>query len=149
MELYIVVGGSNTRKSSLIRALTGVGKMKNHQPYIIFQQSFPNPPNPCKIKTILIFVNALQENNISPQDFIKILQGHKDIDKVLFALRINNRKYDDTNANKYIDSLNQNNFKIDGIAILGNCNDVNIKYFQDLTQNFYHHPNSTNTPTNE
>lgn len=64
VDIFIIMGGRNTKKSATIRALTGVFKRKNYKVAIETRQG--------NIDVINVFVqiSSLQESRISPQDFI-------------------------------------------------------------------------------
>ena len=75
-NIFIIIGDQNTRKSSTIRALTGVGREREIAVATLTQ-------------TISVFakVSSLQEADILPQDFITSVQGHN-YDNILVSLRI-------------------------------------------------------------
>lgn len=61
MDVYIIIGNSNQRKSSVIRCLTGVAQIKTTQITTIQK----------KIIDVYVSIKSLQESRILPKDFIQ------------------------------------------------------------------------------
>ncbi len=78
-NIFIIVGGSQTGKSRIVRALTGVSMAR---PY----SSLVGTTNQGDIN-VYIQVRSLQEKHITPQDFINTIQD-RNYENVLVALRL-------------------------------------------------------------
>jgi len=107
-RVFIVVGHAGSRKSSTIRALTGIGKAK------IFQVRVANDG------TLNIYVShsSLQEKKISPADFITLVERKGDPD-VLVALQTRgSRNGEFPDAQEYASQFMQAGWQIAGVASL-------------------------------
>ena len=107
-NIYIVIGNGNTRKSSLIRALSGVANRGKYE--IEDSSSIKNE--------FFIQVRSLQEANISPPDFITEMQN-SNVSHILAALRINTLN-SQPNGASYINAfINTTGWNISGIIKMG------------------------------
>ncbi len=111
-NVWIILGNDNTRKSSTIRALTGLYRKHNDRRWEIETTS-------GKIIRFWIEISALQEHPISAKDFIKEMEkrGHQNI---LLPLWIRDRKrtiYPE--GWSYIESFVKAEWKIKKIVFLG------------------------------
>lgn len=88
-DIYAILGDSNTRKSSTVRALTGA-------PMQYDTWTVARTPPTGNID-VYIEIKALQESDIQPQDFVNkiadldkflIKQGHHTVNHILIPLRI-------------------------------------------------------------
>ena len=68
-DVYVIMGDKNTRKSSTIRALTGV---YNKGVYEIAIQG-------GQVIDVFVQISSLQESGISPQEFIKETKNYQHI----------------------------------------------------------------------
>ena len=75
-NVYVVIGDANTKKSSVIRALSGVDRRDNY----LIEDLEGNTLN------IFIQIRSLQESKISIQEFMDYIV-EKNIENVLVALR--------------------------------------------------------------
>ena len=87
MEVMVLIGAANSRKSSTIRALTGVGKSVSRQGgnpnwLVIY--------NPGVIINTYVQSTALQEVGVLPADFVARV-GKTENKKVVVALRLKAR----------------------------------------------------------
>ena len=107
---YIIIGNKNTRKSSVIRCLTGCYnrgtveiKLKND-----------------KIIDMYVLISSLQESKISLEDYIK-MANEQDCKNVLFGLR-EKSMHNLPDGIDYIDGLEKAGWNIKKIATLANTN---------------------------
>jgi Tfp pilus assembly ATPase PilU len=108
-RVFIVVGHSGSRKSSAIRALTGVGQRKVFQVMQIDRT----------ILNIYVHPASLQEDRIAPGDFIRLVENLDDNPDVLLALRSKasrNRQFPD--AMEYALQFERAGWQIAGVAAL-------------------------------
>ena len=138
-RVFIVIGKSGSRKSSTIRALTGIGNKRR-----VLQIRTSDK------KTINVFVchTSLQEVKMTPEYFVEEVENHEDNpESVLVALRNNasqNRKY--PNAEEYISYFIKAGWQIAGVASLhGGPTEFSIGNISQLIPI----QNSTQIPTNE
>ncbi len=113
-NLHIIIGDSNTRKSSLLRCLTGVGS-GNANRYIDVAEA-----SGSKIQVYCI-LSALQENYKPrfPTEFINLIKSlrPKPTD-IAFTLRVNPRgSYPDFNA--YLQAFTATGWPVLNVALLG------------------------------
>jgi hypothetical protein len=89
-NVYAILGESDTRKSSTVRALTGV-------PMQYDAWSVATPTSPTGSIDVYVQIKALQEAEISAQDFVekidnvdqyRIKHGHRPVGDILIPLRI-------------------------------------------------------------
>jgi hypothetical protein len=89
-DVYAILGESNTRKSSTVRALTGV-------PSEHYAWTVATPTSPTGSINVYVQIMALQESGIDPEDFIKkiiridkeqIRGGYPSVNKIFIPLRI-------------------------------------------------------------
>ncbi|HCH5095915.1 hypothetical protein NDJ85_22635 [Vibrio parahaemolyticus] len=142
-KLHIVIGDSDTRKSSLIRALTGAGQGQSRKDLEVEKAN-------GTISTIHVMQSALQENYKPqlPQQYINFVNQHS-TDEFLFSLRVTNVvangvTYPD--AIDYIHQFKQAGFSIASVALLGHsANKLNLSQCGNVVQQ----PQSHGTPTNK
>ena len=107
-ELFIVLGNSQTGKSVTIRGLTGMWKKGK-----------------CKIETnngvidIYVFIRALQEVRLTPDDAVKELREHK---RLLIPLRILGGRIC-PGALEYIQAFINEDFTVSQLVALGDNQD--------------------------
>ena len=107
VNLFLLMGESNTRKSSSVRSLTGIGKLRE-----------------CNIelaggKEIAVFtmIQALQEKGVSPAKFIQMIK-RGNYSNVLTPLRIRPAK-GNPDWKKYIEYFLAEGWHINPIFVLG------------------------------
>ena len=105
-NVFIVIGDGGTRKSALVRALTGAS---NRRIYDIEDSS-------SNKQQFFVQVRSLQEANISPQNFILEMQS-KNVSNILTTLRINGVNGQQSGVD-YIAAFRNAGWLIDGIAIM-------------------------------
>jgi hypothetical protein len=102
------VGDANTRKTSTIRALTGVGRIQRHWD-ISYEERGPAPT--------YVHPPGLQEIDISPEDFVRQVDGAA-VEHVIVALRYDQtRGYPD--AAEYFRAFRRAGWNVAGHAVLG------------------------------
>ena len=106
-NVYIVMGNGKTRKSALIRAISGV---RNRGKYEV------EDTTPTKHE-FFIQVRSLQEAKIDPQRFISEIQA-ENAQHVLLALRIN-RLNGQPDGVSYINAFQSAAWNINGIVVMG------------------------------
>ncbi len=113
-NLHIIIGESNTRKSSLVRCLTGVGGGNAEKRLDIKLVS-------GKKINVFCILSALQESYKpkTPQEFINYINALNPIPSdIVFTLRVNAvGGYPD--ANSYISAFTAVHWNISSIALLG------------------------------
>ncbi|EOV9410012.1 hypothetical protein ACN5W3_004467 [Vibrio parahaemolyticus] len=142
-KLHIVIGDSDTRKSSLIRALTGAGQGQSRKDLDVVKTN-------GAVSTIHVMQSALQENYKPqlPQEYIDFVNQHS-TDEFLFSLRVtkvfaNGIIYPD--AVDYIRQFKQAGLSISSVALLGpSANSLNLSQCGNIVQQ----PQSHTTPTNQ
>lgn len=115
-NLHIIIGESNTRKSSLVRCLTGVGG-GNAQKRLDIELMSGNRIN------VYCILSALQENYKpkTPQEFIDYINALDPIPSdVIFTLRVNSAGIY-PNASSYISAFTAVHWNISSIALLGSA----------------------------
>ena len=140
-NLHIIIGDSNTRKSSLLRCLTGVGS-GNATRYIDVAMASGN------VVQVYCMLSALQENYkpLSPREFVALVKSIRPRPTDLaFTLRVSARgKYPDFAA--YLTAFSVARWPIVNVALLGNsaCSQgTNIS-----ARNISAVPTSSQQPTN-
>ena len=133
-EVQIIMGDSQVGKSRTIRALTGVFK------------SIPSQIKTKDGKVIDVFVQirALQEDGISPEEFIK----EHDSDKyILLGLRVNGG-HRNPHGLDYIEKLRSHGWNIKDIYVLGReLSDLPFSLPHDISA--YSIKDSKSMPANE
>lgn len=135
-RVYIVVGKAESRKSSTIRALTGIGD----NPKVIQIKTSCN-------ETIDVFVrhSSLQEKDLTPTDFIKQVEILKNNpDNILVALLPKKLRF--PNADEYISYFRDVGWQIASIACLYK---TEKKTFSIMNFESIEIFNSIHTPANE
>lgn len=79
MDIYLLIGEANTRKSSFVRALGGFSKSGQK-----FDVALINGKN---IK-VCCHISALQEDEKQPNEFVKTIKTNNDCNAFLIPLRI-------------------------------------------------------------
>ncbi|MBI1821152.1 MAG: hypothetical protein HY036_01780 [Nitrospirae bacterium] len=108
VTVYVILGDTNMKKSSTVRALTGVGQKKE----------FEIATNSGNLK-VFTLISALQESEISPEKFIDFVKkgGYQN---VLIPLWISGRKRGNfPSGNEYLQEFMKANWHIEHIVILG------------------------------
>ncbi len=108
-RVFIVVGNSGSRKSSAIRALTGVG----------YRKVFHVMQIDRTILNIYVRPASLQEDRITPGDFIRLVENLEGNPDVLLALRsqaARNGQFPD--ATQYASQFERAGWQIAGVAVL-------------------------------
>lgn len=106
-NVYVVIGDANTKKSSIIRALSGVDRRDNY----LIEDLEGNTLN------IFIQIRSLQESKISIQEFIDYITK-QNIENVLVALR-KDRCNSLPQGMDYLQSFVANSWSIQQIVVLG------------------------------
>lgn len=134
MDAYVIVGNANTRKSSVLRSLTGC-----------FNRSIRDIIDSSgSVRQIYARVSSLQESETTPQDFIQEVSA-TGLTNVIFCLwphanRKNAVLYPDAQA--YITAFIQAGWQFQASAVLGTTT------FQPATPCVAHFPAVTNQPIN-
>ncbi len=105
-NIFIILGGRNTRKSSTIRALTGVSRENIYQ--VAIQRG---------IIDVFVKISSLQESKISPEDFISEVNQNR-YQNVLVSLWIA-RSGQQPDGNVYIQNFLRTGWNIREIVVLG------------------------------
>lgn len=105
-DIYVIMGDSNSRKSSTIRALTGVARKRS------YDISTTNG-----IIETYISISSLQESKTSPKAFLKEVNS-MGCKNVLVSLWIRNGK-SLPKGRKYLDKFTKSGWNIKPIAVLG------------------------------
>lgn len=136
-RVFIVVGHSGSRKSSTIRALTGVGNRKVFQVMQIDRT----------ILNIYVRPASLQEDRITPGDFIRFVENLDGNPDVLLALRSRaSQRGEFPDAMEYALQFERAGWQIAGVAALQEAT------LDPLTENAPQPipiPDSQNMPANE
>lgn len=119
MKAYIIIGSSNTRKSSTCRALTGCFNRSIRDIRDTHQNDLD----------VYVRVSSLQESETTPKEFHKEVMAKKQ-NHVLFCLwptenPKNPQKY--PNAAEYVKFLTSKGWVIAKVAILGSTASTTIK----------------------
>ncbi len=133
-NVYIIMGGSKTRKSATIMALTGALRPK------VYAIATNNQDINVFIKT----TRSLQERKIPPIEFINEINSNN-YDNVLLALRVNRCNRQD-NGLGYIQEFINANWNIRNIFVLGTSTLPYRLPVQSPTPNFI--ANSRTLPAN-
>ena len=112
MEIYIITGAPDTRKSSVIRALTGVRDSKE------FRISFTNVRKQVWVETTS--PNEMGNTNhpmgIDPEELISYLRS-KNVETVILPLRSSNTRFGLPLADVYIQHLHAGGFTIHTVVM--------------------------------
>jgi len=111
MNLYLLVGGPRTRKSSCSRALTGIGRA----PRVVTVRMTSGD------REVFVFTGGLQEAEWTAQKLINEVAKHRCSD-VLVALRVRARRgaaAQFPDATKYIARFRAAGWRVSGLALLG------------------------------
>lgn len=128
MEAYVIIGDANTRKSSVLRSLTGCFNRSNRDIAIATGS----------ILQIYARVSSLQESETTPSDFIAEVSGTGQKSVVFCLWQLPNPKdpllYPD--ANSYIAALSAVGWKFHAAAVLGSaslaCSVPNTAHFRNV-----------------
>ncbi|NCA22536.1 MAG: hypothetical protein EBS86_15550 [Crocinitomicaceae bacterium] len=117
-RLYIITGAPDVRKSSVIRALTGIRDTKSFQ--IQFQEGVR------KTHVMATSPNELDsmgfDNGMSPQQLIEYLKNlNEDITAAIIPIRSINPKYNLPVASVYIQELVNAGFEIAEVAMFNDA----------------------------
>ena len=104
-EVQIIMGDSKVRKSSTIRALTGV--FRSSRPQIKTTDGL--------VINVFVQIRALQEVAITPEEFIK---KHDSEEYILLGLRINGGHRNPSGL-EYIEKFRSHGWNIKDIYVLG------------------------------
>ncbi|ENM3735984.1 hypothetical protein [Vibrio cholerae] len=115
-KLHVVIGDSGTRKSSLIRCLSGAGSA---DPSKILDIEYQNG----RIAKVHVILSALQESYKPqlPSDVVEYVSNHP-ADEFLLPLRVNSVSTKGKNypvANTYLNAFVQAGLQIESVALLG------------------------------
>jgi hypothetical protein len=113
-RLYIITGAPNVRKSSVIRALTGIRDTKSFQ--IQFEAGIR------KTHVMATSPNELDsmgfDNGMSPQLLVEYLKNlNEDITAAIIPIRSVNPKFNLPVASEYIQALHNEGFEIAEVAM--------------------------------
>lgn len=146
-RVFIVVGHSESRKSSTIRALTGTGPPK------IYQVRITND----EILNIYVHHSSLQEARISPAAFItqvekfveECVEEFEGDPDVLVALRTkSSRNGEFPNAQEYASQFMQAGWQIAAIVLLGPASRESSNRLSEISHEFFANPDSKVLPAN-
>ena len=114
-RLHLVIGDSNTRKSSLVRCLSGVFGGRSANQHMQIQQATGT------VITVYCATSALQENlrPLSPSDFITLVNSMVPVPTdILITLRVNSRSTY-PNAAQYVAAFLNAGWVVASVALLG------------------------------
>ena len=140
--LYIITGAPNVRKSSVIRALTGVFLTDT------FQIQFENDTTPTQTHVMIASPNEIKstvyEQGMTIQQLFDYLNNLNENDTaVILPIRSANPKFNLPVASEYIQALHNEGFEIAEVAMFNEAiplpNGVNGTLFN----------NTQNTPSNQ
>ena len=136
MNVYVIMGEGNTRKSSLVRCLTGIHeKSKEKKPHIVATQEGDIP--------VKIRIGSLQEVKKLPAEFIAECKLH-DVPNILCAVRIEPEKSCPSGV-EYLNAFIKEGWEVKPVIALDT---ISIPDFpKDLEQPMYLY-GSKSTPTN-
>ena len=141
-RLYIITGAPNVRKSSVIRALTGVFLTDT------FQIQFENDTTPTQTHVMIASPNEIKstvyEQGMTIQQLFDYLNNLNENDTaVILPIRSANPKFNLPVASEYIQALHNEGFEIAEVAMFNEAitlpNGVNGTLFN----------NTQNTPSNQ
>jgi hypothetical protein len=113
-RLYIITGAPNVRKSSVIRALTGIRDTKSFQ--IQFQEGIINTHVMATSPNELDSMGF--DNGMSPQLLVEYLKNlNEDITAAIIPIRSVNPKFNLPVASEYIQALHNEGFEIAEVAM--------------------------------
>ena len=146
-RVFIVAGKTGSRKSSTIRALTGIGSGVK-----VFQIMQVNRNDDDNGINVYVHHVSLQEKYINHDVFINQVEENEDASNVLVALRIDevNRRNGDRfgSAQEYIKAfIEDGGWKIAGVAVLGEENQELLDYAPQGSSLSI--PDATQTPAND
>lgn len=107
VNVYLLMGDRNTRKSSTVRSLTGIGKSR------VCNIELSNG----KIIDIFTMIQALQEADVDPKSFFNLV-NKENYSNVLVPLRIDKAK-NCPNGSKYIELFLAKGWQVHTIFVLG------------------------------
>jgi hypothetical protein len=115
-KVYIITGAPNVRKSSVIRALTGIYQTDT------FQIQFENNPKPVETHVMVASPNEIKstvyKQGVTIQQLIVYLNNlHKNETSVILPLRSVEPKFNLPFASEYIQSLVNAGFEIMPVAM--------------------------------
>lgn len=134
MDAYVIIGNANTRKSSVLRSLTGCFNRSNRDIQLLSKINL----------RIYARVSSLQESKIEPKDFIKevVATGQS---SVVFCLWPHANAYDPARypaADVYIAEFAKAGWVFQASAVLG------ASTFAPATPRPAHFPNAPSQPIN-
>lgn len=140
INLTIILGNKNSRKSSTIRALTGLGRRGICQ--IELDNHIPNLKG--SIIDFYVRISSLQESGESPEIFIQEIELNK-YENILIPLWIDQLN-DLPNGKKYIDIFVERKCDIKEVIVLGSNK---LPYDIPIAKSsIYYLPDSKTTPNN-
>jgi GTPase SAR1 family protein len=152
MDIYVIVGDSNSGKSSIIRSLTGC----SHSGSRHFQL---NNDAHRGVNDVYVMLSALQESgkkHNAPRkpdefvDYINALGAKENFDKIIFPLRLRKtriKKVDYPDADVYFRHfMDQAGWRIIAVATLSH--DAPNYSFNSTTISVFHEPLSPTIPVN-
>ena len=115
-KLFIITGAPNSRKSSVIRALTGIYQTDT------FQMQFANNPEVVETHVMVASPNEIKstvyERGMNPQQLINYINNlNNDVTAVILPLRSSNSNFDLPLASEYIKALRGADFEIMIVAM--------------------------------
>ncbi len=132
-RVFIIMGHRKVRKTSTIRALTGVYKFGE----------WDVTTSDMGVLKIYIHLSALQEKMITPEVFLRDNKNHENI---LVPLRIDGG-YKYPKGIEYIKKIIEAKWVIAGVVVLKEQELVNSGFLDERRLHFL--PNSENTPSNQ
>jgi hypothetical protein len=137
INVFIILGNRNTRKSSTVRALTGLGRRG------ICQIELTTSLDGILID-LYTRISALQESKDTPGDFVNEVNA-KDNENILVPLWIDQMN-DLPNGQTYIETFVAAGWNIKQIEVLGTNT---LPYTIEIPKTMIHfHPNSSERPNN-
>ena len=118
-KLFIITGAPNSRKSSVIRALTGIRDTNT------FQIQFENVTEPNQTHVMVVSPNEIKstvyETGMNTKQLIEYLKNlNNDVTEVIFPLRSSNPNFDLPLASEYIQDLVNEGFEIAEVIMFNN-----------------------------
>lgn len=111
--IFVITGAPNDRKSSTIRALTGVHNGKSFEVEIngATEKIYVMTTSPNEV------VSKSLPNGISPKDLVKLIKGLKDESKIILPIRAIKPLEGLPTADVYIEALSYAGFEIATVAM--------------------------------
>jgi len=135
-RVFVILGESRSRKSTTIRALTGAFQRGPWQ--VATQDGNVN---------IFAQISALQEANISPEEFVQTINATENGPDVLVTLRLRASRAN-PDAFGYIERFEQEGWDVVAIVLLGRAPQESSNRLSEISHEFFAIPDSIELPSN-